>query len=320
MVNHFATLLINSSLFSIDALRQNYLLEDNSRSLITAQEDTFAYNIALNDYYTDVIKSERFSLFINKHYTRMELPAVLQKFYNILFPEITSFHYKHFLLYSYLRLVSSVDFRDDVLDYDKRITYDLDLFSDYFKFADIRIPKTSINNYKILVRGKSVTEEKSEDFNDSFVIRQRDNTRQISIFSITQKKYYKQGVEASSSVSSMYTTLNSLNSNLSDNVSIGDTGLSFNLTGPMDSFTETSNKFWTFISQSPFNFNFNRLLKELENSAQDINDLLDFQYDRCNPKYSNIWKMHHNSVYRLVGLLMAYVERVNLVWLHTKQM
>jgi hypothetical protein len=320
MVNHFATLLINSNLFSINALRQNYLLENNAKSLITAQEDLFVYNLALNDYYTDVTKSKQFSLFINKDYHELALPTELKKIYNILFPEIASFHYKNFLLYSYLRLVMAVDFNEDILTYDNRITYDLDLFADYFKFSEIRVPKTSINNYQIIVRGESNLEELSEDFNDSFIIRQREDTRQISIFSITQKKYYKRGVPPSSSVSNMYTQLNSANSNLSEIVYVGDSGLSFNITGPLNAFTETANKFWTFTSQAPFNFDFNNLINELELSPQLVESMFAFEPSKCNPKYLNIWKTHYNSVYRLVGLLMAYVERVNFVWLHTKQM
>jgi hypothetical protein len=38
-------------------------------------------------------------------------------------------------------------------------------------------------------------------------------------------------------------------------------------------------------------------------------------HDECDASYSNLWNTHYNDVYRFAGLIMAYVERVNKVWL-----
>ena len=315
MVNHFATLLINSNIFSIDALRQNYLLADNTNALLTAEESLFTYNIALNDYYTELVKSAEFSFFINKHFSKIALPPQLQKLYNILFPKEASFHFRHFLLYSYLRLVASTDMTDDTYLQDKRISYDLDDFSDYFKFYKIYTPKISANNYQLIVQGRLDTKEESEDFNNNFLIRQIADTTQLAVFSTTQKEYYKEGKAASSSAAGMSTTISAVNDNLSSTVIIGETGLSFKLTGAMNAFTASPNKFWTFMAQAPFNFDFSDKLSLLEKNYQIVEDMFSFESGKCNVKYENIWKTHYNSVYKFAGLLMGYVERVNLVWL-----
>jgi hypothetical protein len=216
--------------------------------------------------------------------------------------------------------MSSTDTKDDMFLYDSRISYDLDDFSDYFKFYKIYTPKISANNYQLITQGRLESKEESEDFNNNFIIRQIADTNQVAVFSTTQKKYYKEGKTASSSSAGMESIILPANDSLSSTVVVGETGLSFKLTGAMNSFTSSSNKFWTFMAQAPFNFDFADKLNVLEKNYQIVEDMFSFEASKCNVKYENIWKMHYNSVYKFAGLLLGYVERVNLVWLKGSQM
>jgi hypothetical protein len=97
-------------------------------------------------------------------------------------------------------------------------------------------------------------------------------------------------------------------------IALSDTGLSITLTGPFNQFALTSGKVWTFSAEAPFIFDYSSKLALINSSTQKVDDMLNYAKDIANPVFENIWRGHHNSVYKLAGLLVAYVERMNFVW------
>ena len=78
-------------------------------------------------------------------------------------------------------------------------------------------------------------------------------------------------------------------------------------------FLSAGNKIWSFSSNVPPKFDMLAKIKEINAMNYVVDNMLNFHKDYCDIDYENIWTQHHNDIYRFVGLLFAYVERVNLV-------
>lgn len=316
MFNHFASLLANLDLAYTAPTQESYLLADElSEVLATTAGDL----IALNDYYTTIERSKIVSILINKDYMPVVLPSELQRFYDVLFPVNASDYYKQFLLYTYLRIIAATDRKEAVKKYDSRITYDLDEITDYFRFTKVSVPRSSDANYKILVSGNLSNTEDIKYFLNSFIISQVTNEQKVSVFSSTQLKYYKRGRPVSSTPTGMDITF-STSGNISEAIAVGDTGLYFSIMGPFDStdpskaFSYSGNKLWTFTAETPFNLDFSEKMTEIYSHGAAVEGMLNYNKAYCDANYERIWHTHYNDVYRLAGLLLAYVERVDIVW------
>jgi len=316
MYNHFASLLANIDLVYTAPMQETYLLSDEFSDFITTAGDDY---IVLEDYFTTIKSAKNPSVLINRDFLKLDLPTPLKKFYDILFPQTSSDYYKQFLLYCYLRIVSASDKNEDVKKHDKRITYVLDEMVDYFRFTKVSVPKSNTADYRLLVFGSLSPSEDIKYFLNNFIVKQVDHSQGVLVFSSTQLKYYKQGKAPSSSPDNMVTEFNA-DHNTSDTIIIGDTGLSFKIAGPFTStdptqlFSYSGNKLWTFMAECPFIFNIQSILNDLNSHHQIVDEMLEFGKIHAEPSYDNIWKGHYNDVYRLAGLILAYVERVNLVW------
>lgn len=318
MVNHFATLLGNLNIAEIAETLDTYVLADELDFDITTEDDEL---VCLSLYPYDESAQKNYTPLVNRHMGQITLPFELQRFYDLIFPPGASDYFKQFLLYTYLRIVDATDYSDSVKLYDSRISYDLDSISDYFRFPRVSITATSDPSYRLLVTGGFKVKEDVEYFTNDFIISQVGSTSDILIYCPTQKKFHKQGKPASSLATGMATTLqlSTSNNTISKNIVIGETGLKFAITGPFTAdaprgFLTTGNRSWSFSAEAPFEFDFHGKIKELEANYNIVDDMLSSGEAFCDPKYSNIWRIHYNDTYRLAGLLQAYVERVNLVW------
>jgi hypothetical protein len=316
MFNHFASLLANLDLAYTAPTQESYLLADELSNILATAAGEF---IALNDYYTVIERSKVISVLINKDYTPILLPPELQKFYDILFPANASLYYKQFLLYTYLRIIAATDRYDDVKKYDSRITYTLDDLTDYFRFTKVSVPRSSDPNYRLLVSGNLTSSEDVNYFLNSFIVTQVAAEQSVRLFSSTQLKYYKQGKPPSGNPIGMEIVFN-INNNISETIPVGDTGINLNISGPFDSvdptksFGYSGNKLWAFTAETPFNLDFNRLLSDISSHDAAVEGMLSYNKNFCDANYESIWRTHYNDVYRLAGLLLAYVERVDYVW------
>lgn len=309
MVNHFATLLTNLDMSYMDSVKREKSIHASS-VLVTARDQrivTSLYEIFLQ-------KAYKYSVLLARNYTPVKLPNSLDNFYKLLFPENSSLYYKLFLLYSYLRIVDSTDRKDDIKKYDNRLTYDLSSIEEYFRFYKKTSPVASNQNYSLLVSGDLKTDEQTNGYKNDFVIYQQENSRNLYVYSITQSRFYKKGQAPSKNPIGMENLLSFGSSASSSNlIDIGDTGLRFVIAGPLDDFMTTSDKRWGFSAEAPFEFDFNQCLKQLEQNTRIVEEMLAFSSDKCDLSYTNLWQMHYNGVYRLAGLLLAYVQRVNIV-------
>jgi hypothetical protein len=314
MVNHFASLLGNLDLWAFESVSQKYELTFGGNSAIIAGGGTLAVQ-----NYAAVAETKLLLPMIDRNYMKVTLPPALQRVYNMLFTTTASMFYKQFLIYSYLRAIAATDKADEIKREDSRISYNLDDMVDYFKFRKIVIGPSSNPNYSLLVYGKGVSDETSRDFSATYTVRQVLDTSTVLIYSDTQKLFYHPTLPPSKSDINMAVGISqsTANSLLSNPVAVGGTGLSFAIAGPKPGtpdFTHSPSKVWQFTVDSPINFNLLDKVKLLDTYSTTTDDMFAYEHSSCNQAYQNLWTMHYNPVYRLTGLLLAYVERVNLVW------
>jgi hypothetical protein len=318
MVNHFSSLLTNINLTVIRPSVRNYLLMGADNYVVETNDDAF---IEISEIASGSVELEKIpSKFLNKDYTVMNLPFPLKGIHSLLFPDGASDYYKQFLLFNYLKVIEAADLSDHTLKYDKRVTYDLhDLSesSDYFRIPKISVPKSSDRKFTLLPSGELTLQQDLNYFFTTFIIRQIDNSPIISVFSPVQRKYYKFGMPDSYYMNDMTTvlSLSEADSNMTKQVKIGDTGLAFNIVGPMEDFVVESNKTWKFTAETSFKFDLVAFMKQLDGDSERIKEMFDYGRSQANQNYENLWSSHYNDIYKLAGLLLAYVERVNFVWL-----
>lgn len=322
MVNHFASLLGNLPLVSQKLVAIPYTLGDTDPIIDEMfSSDDGASLFSLEDAYVDLRYTRTVSPFSARDYSRLTLPFELEQFYKILFPETSSLYYKHFLLFTYLKLLNSTTLNPLTLIYDSRITYDLSNSKDYFRFRKNSATFSSSSNYNLTVTGHLKATETTEFYLNNFVVSQIDNSSSIYIFSTTEGKYYKEGSSPSRSSENMEVQLVlSDPSGVSNKINIGNTGLSFYLTGPFTSqeqgFLTSAKKYWSFTAETCFTFNLPEKLKELEGKYHIVENMLSYPAASDTSSYENIWQTHFNEVYKFSGLLLAYVARVHRLWLH----
>jgi len=321
MINHFASLLINLNLVTPEATRENYLLASEEGTAVVSDIDE--YIIALDNYYSAIAYNKQISPLVYRDYARLSLPEELEAVYNILFPATASKFYKQFLLYSYLRIVGATDRAADIKIYDERITYDLNKLDNYFKAARTFEQSSTATDFNLFVTGSLTNTANTLKENATFVIAQISNTRSVLVFDVNSLSYRKTGRAASKSATGMDIELVvPEGSDSSAPVNIEGTDLFFSIAGPFQctgtncGFASTSNRQWVFKAEAPFVFDFIKLTNELELNQEKITTMFNWNKDQCNVSYENMWDMHYNAVYRLAGLLLGYVERVNILWQH----
>ena len=321
MVNHFATLLANISSFEYisitQKITQNYALADSFGNVVVT---SFGKLLASNASYPVEGYFSRDSKFISRNYVPIVLPTALKNFYDILFPTDSSIYFKEFLLYCYLRLISTTDQADAVARYDSRISYDLDSISDYRKPFKVNPAASSSPHYDLLVTGKTTFLNSDISNVLNFIITQIPGTSSVRIYCPERELYYKAGKAPSKLGIDMDVPIQSSSSPSSSlPVAIGDTGLSFTITGkfndPQFGFLAGLAKTWTFSVDLPYSFDFFKLYNDLNTRYLTVDSMLDFHDSSHDTNYRNIWNTHHNNVYKLAVLLLAYVDRVNSVWL-----
>jgi hypothetical protein len=278
MVNHYATLLLNES--------------------------------------GEKIKTSNKSYFTAKDFAAVQLPRELKKLHTLLFPTNTSFYYRQFLCYSYLRLLESTRNNETVLTADHRITYDLDKLEEYFRILRISAPVSSSFNYGLLLAGELVPAHNENYYYNRYEIRQLGFSTKIVVFRETDGMFIKDGLESPEVSSSVEIDLVAApgSSSQTKEVRLGVTGLYFIITGKLNQFADSKDKTWSFVVEAPMLFNFHELLKLLDRQSTILDDF--FKYEETAEDLENykLWKSHFNSVYRFSGLLNSYVNKAHKVW------
>ena len=317
MFNHFATLLSNIDLLQLEPTANRFLLAAGKDKLLNVTNNSV---LKLTDTYTTLKIDRIYSDLLNRNYHRIELPTQLEGVYNLLFPEGSSAYHKQFLLYCYLRVISGTDKAEHVKNYDNRITYSLNEVSEYFKFNKLTRTLYSDRGFELLVSGSLKPQNTLTNSSSVFIISQEKDTSNVYVYNATQREYYKAGKASTNNPQGMSTALefSSLGQTTSKPIGLGDTGLTIALTGDFNNlttgFTKSSNKRWSFIAEAPFVFSLSEKMNDLNLKYRYIESMFEYNRNACNLTYENMWNQHFNDAYKLTGLLLAYVERVHLLW------
>jgi hypothetical protein len=252
------------------------------------------------------------SYLVNKDYSPVNLPINLKQFYSILFPDGASDYQKQFLCFAYLRILESTGLTELVYSIDPRVTYDLNKLTEYFRISQISTPTTTDINFNLSVSGDFTPSIRNNYYYSSFTITQQGYEPVLVVRSDIDKLYLN-GLVTSEHISPDVTIpVNYSNSGgMTRDIPIGGTGLSFVITGPIHLFSQSANKSWNFIAESPFIFNFPAIFKTLKSRESTVDSMLKYGDEALDISNQNIWNNHFNDLYKFAGLLNCYVARVN---------
>ena len=235
--------------------------------------------------------------FIPAAFKPIVLPTGLSRMYNVLFPPVSSREHKLFLATMYLQLIESTDFREHVLLYDPRITYDL-TSNRYFKINRISTPVVSDSNFPIFITGSVLYDKAKSSSQDQIQVMQIGATNAIEVRSLVTGE-------------SLYSGTLVFTDGASNVVFLGTHNIQFYITG--QNFMSTANKTWLFSLEVPYPFDFPGLFLSLSSDPTTVTGMFAVNKGKCDIMYENLWQQHKNSVYQMAGLLLAYVQRVHSI-------
>jgi hypothetical protein len=273
------------------------------------------------------------SYFTAHDYIPLELPPALEDFHSLLFPKNSSFYYKQFLCYCFLRVMQSTNLQEAVLKYDNRITYDLDALNEYFRLKRISTPTSSNPAFRLYLLGEYLNLGVNNYYYNSYTITQNENFPEVFVYSDIDKLFLNRDKTSLTKSEDMRIHLRTpatphipqggrvVHRNTLGEA-VGTTGLSFVITGNFDTgpsqdiarFTSTSNKYWNFIVESPFMFEFIPFFSSLSVRETLIARMIDYGAS-SEGTYLNLWQHHFNEAYKFSGLLNLFMEKVNDLWL-----
>ncbi len=246
------------------------------------------------------------TLLINKSYTDLESPAhipssfseydydpVLSKIFTLLYPANISVTQRLAVGHNLLKVVQAAGLEADLGLFDSRLTYPLDTF-EFFKYNQISGIVSSHEDAVLKVYG-TLGSRVDRHF-EEFTITQDSSSL---VTNITMSEIPTDVPE----FSLVFTA------GVSQSVSIPTTDLTFRIT--TDTAAPAYERTWVFRAEAPIQYDIRNLLSVLENETNAIDEMLLWtpKFDTTN--YENLWRLHDNPVYRIAGLLLAFVARLD---------
>ena len=259
---------------------------------------------------------------IPSSYIATPLIGELEDFYKLLFPAKASRSHKKFLVHNYLRLIDAAGLTQAIKAVDSRLTYNLDS-EQYFKIFRTSNPHTNAVGVEMTVRGDYVNNPENADLYDRIRVQQVLETNPtlrpvdfsnpssggsflpglpiVNMFSWNNARNYGQTILK---FSSPYADVG-----LSSPVWVGNTGLTIQFNATVD-FQITGDKYWDFIAEAPYEFNFQAFYDKLKQHSHIVDRMLRLPVKVGDESFSNLWRSHWNPVYQVAGLLVAYVNKI----------
>ena len=263
--------------------------------------------------------TENKSYFTAHEYSPVVLPGALRDFHQLLFPASSSFYYRQFLCYCYLRVLHATNGQADILKYDPRTTYSLDTLKEYFRLTRQSNPTTSNPAFNLLIMGKYTNTYANNYYYNSYSVVQNGNLPEVFVYSEIDKVFLKNDKTSISKTDEMRIPLTLSSNNLTRGIPLGGTGLSFALAGDFspenvsEGFTATTNKTWNFIVESPFIFEFIEFYKRVMAKDTLVARMINYGENK-EISYLNYWNNHFNEAYKFSGLLNLYIDKVHEIW------
>ena len=255
------------------------------------------------------------SEYIPKGFVAKTLPGELQEVYDLLFPKGLSRYYRLFLAHVYIKVLESANLYEDIKQFDPRLAYDAT--TSYFKLHRVsnsvyQSPATPTANdlkMSLIVTGKYTGSTNLNSFYEIIRITQTGTSNSFTVASVDGsdqviKTYY---TNLALSFDNQY----GATSGYSTPVAIGTTGLSFAFNTSSTLASQSSGKVWKFIAESPISFNFNQLFDTLQTNQSALIKMFNKPASIDTSKYESLWTSYYNKIYKVAGLLLAYVARVD---------
>ena len=249
------------------------------------------------------------SLHIDPSFNKLTLPADVALVYGLLFPN-SNVESKLYLVDAYLALLKATGLDQAALELDSRITYTLEDSSSLFntKRFSVGIPSASYAAAKWLrVANFNLNLLPLDyDVNITLTIAQLTNTTNVQVTRGATIWRASTALVFTDDVSAPISVYNPAD--------VNNKAFDFSLkyTGGATTFVNSSAKSWTVRLSLPFNLIWSdraiNLQKNINTVTQVINSYPGFP---SSTSYDNMWNQHFNSNYRLAGLVVALMYRMN---------
>ena len=228
------------------------------------------------------------------------LPKALSDFHNLIYPSDATREYKLFLAFTYLRIIQAAGKNEAFSLKDPRITYDMADDGSLFLFNRTSNPQARDSVFKMTVTGNYVF---PADYHAKSEIRITVYEQEVGGSLTVLISNESDTLYTHSMAPLVYTNY------VSAPITLTGTNLTIQITNTGQDEQEYPNA-WTLLCQGPYVFNFTGLMASLKDNAMLVEAMLDYRRDLGIDTYENLWKSHPNSVYRLAGLLISYVLRI----------
>lgn len=264
--------------------------------------------LLLNESYTTTTTTEGpagaiTQEFIPNSFAAIKLRPELSSIYTILFPATSQRFYKLFLTWNYLQIIRAAGLLEDLKQFDSRIVLDLDSDPSYFKFHRISsvTANASAAAFPLRVFGTYVPDVTTKNTYDVIEVTQT-GAATVSIKSNVNGTFFK-AIDGSTN------HIVTITDKISNHIKIGSTGLSFYISAAT-AFNGSNDKQWSFVIEAPLVFDLNTIFTNLDNNPAII-EMLKLNPSFDTNKYEMYWWQHFNKLYRLAGLLIAFVARID---------
>ena len=267
MLNHFRSILLNTTPLSESAAHTNHIAKD---------------------------------------YIHVPLTASLTNIYNILFPT-SDLASKLKLLYIYEQCVRGAGLSKAITSLDSRVDYDIATLSTSL-FSPAKVSKIyqtggTTSNIQIVTTGFYAP---------------------LDLWNLTDKVLtFTQGDSGNAKVlviSEGGTTLATITLDIPNSVA-GETdwldlpisNIKFKVIQTTDMLIANYSKSWQLTLHPTLDFSVNRILTNLESASSDITSMFNLKSKLDAKPYDRLYQSHFNALYRLAGLLVSFVYRVDYI-------
>lgn len=237
--------------------------------------------------------------YIPPDYVPIKLPSQLRKFYDFIYPLNSSRKYKLFVTQYYLKAIQASNYDDYVINFDPRITYDLN-DTEFFFSSDTSNPIVTVNDitsvdYVLNIVGLYRNQISYSDFTDEILIEQADSNT-VTISSVNNNW-------------TSFTADLTFSGGVSNLVDIKPASLKFQIIAPSESLD--SGLVISFKAKATYPFSFAEFYRILRSNVELWVPIFGYKPDLTDKDLERIWTDNENSVYSFSALLINYINKVN---------
>jgi len=162
------------------------------------------------------------------------------------------------------------------------------------------------------VYGALTRNEHTSYYFDAFDISQIGTTAKLLIYSKARKLYVNGAHASATPTIACEVTVSAPTGLISTQQPLGDTGLSFRISGDFTHFLDSS-KHWSVVAESPFVCNLPKIIRQVESNFPIVENMLAYDGEADKEQLA-IYRTYFNPVYRFAALLHCFYAKLKDLW------